>query len=370
LSTGTDTRPAPRPAKGGDGSLPSRQTATAAQRPPALPAEAPSPVPSAIVTDDRGLVCAVSAHLDQLGLDTSPERIGRHWTELFPAFRRLPAYPGSGDDDFVVLIESTRTAFRVTRIQLRGGEDGDAGALLLLRPVEQAGCEAGLMCSLSTLSQIASKVAHEINNPLTTISGWMQIFLADAGPEDPIREQFASIQEELDRISRIVERLVDFAQHPKSETELLDLNELVRNITAFLAYQMQHANVAMETDLSPLVGVVEGNPSELKQVFLNLMLNARHAMPEGGWLRVTTRVSPDGANAEVRFIDTGHGVPAEVQDRVFELHFTTRGDEGGNGIGLALSRGIVERVKGQLELEATSPDGTTFLVRLPLSRTS
>lgn len=359
---GTDTRPAPQALR-----------SSAADE----TAEAPSPVPSAIVTDDRGLVCAVSAHLDQLGLDTSPERIGRHWTELFPAFRRLPAYPGSGDDDFVVLVESTRSAFRVTRIALRGGEDGDAGGpagvpagVLLLRPVEQAGCETGLLCSLSTLSQVASRVAHEINNPLTTISGWMQIFLADAGPDDPIREQFASIQEELDRISRIVEGLVDFAQQPKSETELLDVNELVRNITAFLAYQMKHANVTIETDLSPRVGVVDGNTGELKQVFLNLLLNARHAMPEGGRLRVTTAVSPDAASAEVRFIDTGHGIPAEVRDRVFEPYFTTRGGEGGNGIGLALSRGMVRKLNGELDIEATSPAGTTFLVRLPLSRTS
>ena len=336
--------------------------------PQALGTEETGPTLAAIVTDDRGLVCALSSHLAELGLDASPQRIGRHWTELFPSFRRLPAYPGNGDDEFVVIIESTRMAFRVTRLPLLGGEENHGGALLLLRLVEQGNGESGeSSCHLATLSQVAASVAHEINNPLTTISGWMQIFLADAGPDDAIREQFASIQEELDRISRIVDKLLDFAQKPGSEIELLDVNGLVRSITSFVEYQMKHANVTVATDLSPRVGVVEGSRSELKQVFLNLMLNARQAMPEGGRLRVATSLAPEGGLAEIRFEDTGHGVPPEAMDRLFEPYFTTRAEEGGNGIGLALSRGIVRKMQGELELESTSAAGSTFLVRLPLA---
>ena len=322
--------------------------------------------PAAIVTDHRGLVCALSAHLAELGLDASPERIGRHWTELFPSFRRLPAHPGSDDDDFVVIIESTRTAFRITRVPLAGGDD-EAGALLLLRPVEHDTGNGGDAYHLATLSELAASVAHEINNPLTTISGWVQIFLAEANTDDPIHEQLASIQEELDRIARIVDKLLAFAQKPGSETELLDANELIRSVASFLEYPMMNANVVIETALSPRVGAVEGNRGELKQVFLNLMLNARQAMPGGGCLRAATCVSSDGAEAEIRFGDTGHGIPPDAVERIFDPYFTTRGDEGGSGIGLAVSRDIVQKMRGELELESTSDAGSSFLIRLPLA---
>jgi len=327
--------------------------------------DAAGPVLAAIVTDGRGLVCAMSSHLADLGLDASAGRIGRHWTELLPNFRRLPTHPGSGDDDFVVILESTRVAFRITRYPLTSDEEG--GALLLLHPVEQPGADDGQAEHVAALSEVAADVAHEINNPLTTISGWIQIFVAEASADDPIREQFASIQEELDRISTIVDRLLDFAQVPSSDTELLDVNELVRSVASFLEYQMKNANVEVQTSLCPHPCAVEGNRSQLKQVFLNLLRNARQAMPEGGRLRLLTSRDDDRACAEVRFRDAGHGVPEEAVDRLFEPGFTTRADAGGRGLGLDISRKIVRKMRGELELESTSGEGSTFLIRLPLA---
>jgi signal transduction histidine kinase len=318
-----------------------------------------------IATDDRGLICSYSSNVNELGLDASPERVGRHWTELFPSFRRLPTHPGSGEDDFVVVIETTRSAFRVTRCPLVGGEGTEGGAFYVLRAFDQAEEDGADAYRLALLSELAAGVAHEINNPLTTISGWMQIFLAEAREDDPIREQFASIQEELDRIARIVDKLLAFARRPTTETELLDVNELVRSVVSFLEYQMLNANVRVETCLSSQVPLVDGNPRELKQVLLNLMLNARQAMTGGGTLRVGTRPTADGCSAEMRFEDTGHGVAPEVRDRLFEPFFTTRAEEGGTGLGLSVSRDIVCKMGGELELEATSPDGSTFSIRLP-----
>jgi signal transduction histidine kinase len=319
-----------------------------------------------IATDDRGLVTSFSANLGDLGLDAAPERLGRHWSELLPSFRRLSSRPGSGDDDFVVIVESTRTAFRVTRVPFVGAEGTEEGAFLVLRAFDQADGDTNAN-QLGTLSELAAGVAHEINNPLTTISGWMQIFLADAREDDPIRSQFSSIQEELDRIARIVDKLLAFAQKPSAEFELVDANETIRNVASFLEYQMLHANVQLKAELAPCVSCIEGNPSELKQVLLNLLLNARQAMPEGGRLRITTCPSADGAFAEIRVEDTGRGVPAEIQGQLFEPYFTTRREDGGTGLGLSVSREIIRRMKGELELESTSPAGSTFLIRLPVA---
>jgi signal transduction histidine kinase len=334
---------------------------------PTIGVEAVGQLLGIIATDDRGLICSYSSNLGELGLDASPERVGRHWTELFPSFRRLPAHPGSGEDDFVVMIEPTRSAFRVTRCPLVSSEGAEGGAFYVLRVFEEVEEDGADAYHLGLLSELAAGVAHEINNPLTTISGWMQIFLAEAKEDDPIRQQFSSIQEELDRIARIVDKLLAFARRPSTESELLDVNEFVRNVVSFLEYQMLNANVRVETSLSPDVPVIDGNPSELKQVFLNLMVNARQAMLGGGALRLSTRPAADGRSAELRFEDTGHGVAPEARDRLFEPYFTTRAEEGGTGLGLSVSRDIVRRMGGDLELEATSPAGSTFLIRLPVA---
>jgi len=336
---------------------------------PSTPALSTDAVPHAvgiIATDDRGLVTSFSANLADLGLDGAPERLGRHWTELFPRFRRLSSRPGSGDDDIVVVVEATRTAFRVTRIPFLGAEGAEEGAFLVLRPFDQADGDTNAN-QLATLSELAAGVAHEINNPLTTISGWMQIFLADAREDDPIRSQFASIQEELDRIARIVDKLLVFAQKPSAEVELVDSNETIRNVASFLEHQMLNANVQVTLELAPCVSCIEGNPSELKQVLLNLLLNARQAMSEGGQVRITTCPSADGGFVEIRVEDSGHGVPAEIQGQLFQPYFTTRREEGGTGLGLSVSREIIRRMKGDLELESTSPAGSTFLIRLPVA---
>jgi len=322
-----------------------------------------------VVTDDRGLVLSFSSNLEELGLDASRERLGRHWTEIFPSYRRVPT-PGEHDEEFVVMIEHSRRAFRVQQRPVVGSGHGAGGSFLVLRPFEERNGDKGEINHLTLLNELAAGVAHEINNPLTTISGWMQMFAADAEQDDPAREQFASIQEELDRIARIVDKLLVFAQRPVSEVEMLDVNELIRNVVSFLEYRMRNADVMLETKLSPAVPAIAARAGELKQVFLNLAINARQAMPSGGKLRVSTWVSTDGSWVEVRFRDTGHGIAEEVIDRLFEPHVTTRSAEGGSGLGLSVSREIIGNMGGTLEVESTSPSGTVFLLRLPVGTTT
>ena len=331
-------------------------------------ARLPGQALAAVVTDDRGLVCAVSPQLAEMGLDVSRERIGRHWSELLPSFRRLPVSPGSGDDDFVVFLESDRSAFRITRFALLDGAAGDGGALLLVRPVAlDADGKDVAVRYLGLLSRVTERVGHEINNALTTITGWTEMLLADAQPGEPVHAPLCTIAEELGRIKEIACTLVEFGKEPGAETEMLQVNDLVRTVVEFLRLQAKEAGVAVATELAPDVGVVQGNSGRLKQAFLNLLLNALAAMPDGGELRVATRLSDDGGQAEIRFSDTGHGIPPEAVPRIFDTHFTTRADRGGTGIGLALSRDFVRNMAGELALESTSSAGSTFVIRLPMA---
>ena len=320
-----------------------------------------------IITDERGLVAGFSPNLKELGLEATPDRVGRHWTELFPSYRRVPTRFG-GEDDFIVMLETSRKAFRVERRLLVGNGDCRRSACLLLRPFERTEPLGGELSYWAVLNNLAASVAHEINNPLTIISGWIQMMLADARQDDPAREQIESVQEELDRIARIVDKLMVFAQKPRAEIGPLDVNELVRNTIAFTEFEMRNANVTVEMRLSPDVAAVEGNAGELKQVFLNLAVNARQAMPDGGVLRVTTDVSQDGALVETRFADTGHGVAPEICDRLFQPNVTTRAAQGGCGLGLSVSRDIMQRMGGNIQLESTSPSGSVFLLALPVAK--
>jgi len=318
-----------------------------------------------IVTDERGLVSCFSSDLEGMGLDVSPERIGRHWSELFPSFRRVPTSAGD-DGDLVVILERSRRAFRVAKRPVVGVNGMRGGEMLFVRPFEDSGHEAVNVNQLAILSELAADVAHEINNPLTTISGWMQIFLTDATGDEPPRKEIESIQEELERIAKIVDRLLVFAQQPGTDVQLVDVNELLRSVVAFVQHQMRNAGVRVHSSLSPSVPAIEANPGQLKQVFYNLTVNARQAMCGGGELRVSTRPTGDASWVEVRFEDTGHGVAEDVRHRLFEPRFTTREAEGGNGLGLSVSRDIVRGIGGELDLESSSAAGSVFLVRLPV----
>jgi signal transduction histidine kinase len=196
------------------------------------------------------------------------------------------------------------------------------------------------------------------------------MLLSDATPGTAAHDALTTIDEEIRRITGLANTLVAFGRETGEPGEPFFVNDLVRTVAAFFGIQVKHAKVTLETDLSPEVGAVEGHRERLKQVFLNLMLNALAAMDEGDTLRVATRPSEDGETVEIRFRDTGHGIAEGDVPRIFDVHFTTRADQGGTGIGLALSRDYVRQMNGELELEETSPAGTTFLVRLPLARTA
>jgi len=217
---------------------------------------------------------------------------------------------------------------------------------------------------LAATGRLAASLAHEINNPLQAVIGCLDLVegeLAEGG--DPAR-YLAVAQRELDRAARVVSQLRGI--HSRStigERELADVNALVRQMLLVAAGHCKRHKVEVDwcgTDSLPPVSVV---PDQLKQVFLNLVLNAVDAMPDGGQLKVSTARTgtPDGI--EVRLADTGFGISAEDLPRLFEPFYTTRSD--GLGLGLYVSRSIVEQHGGRIEIESTVGEGTICTVWLP-----
>ncbi|MCM0083711.1 cache domain-containing protein [Geomonas sp. Red32] len=222
--------------------------------------------------------------------------------------------------------------------------------------------QQGKMASLGVLS---SGVAHEINNPLGVILGYAAYLEGKLTPEDPNYKYIHEIKRESKRCKKIVQDLLSYARTPKPVLEQTDINALLGQIVDFAANHtdMHHVTVQKEFDLSLPEVMVDGD--QLRQVAINLILNAGAAMQKGGRLVVSTGMTEDGAVC-LKFSDNGAGIPQENIEKIFEPFFTTKVK--GTGLGLAITRQIVEQHHGKIGIDSEIGVGTTVIVRLPVNR--
>jgi PAS domain S-box-containing protein len=233
---------------------------------------------------------------------------------------------------------------------------------------ERRRMEAELLQSskMASLGVMAGGIAHELRNPLAIINAAAQL-LVDRPHDERLRaEAVERIRSSVQRASLIIENLLRFA-HPSTEhREDIDVNVLVEETLGLLASRMTQQGVNVQRDLQPGLPGIQANRSLLQQVFTNILVNACNAMPQGGALAVATRAHAAG-QVEIRFADTGCGIPPENLSRIFDPFFTTMPVGQGAGLGLAISYAIVQRHQGAIEVESEVGKGTTFTVRLPVS---
>jgi PAS domain S-box-containing protein len=217
---------------------------------------------------------------------------------------------------------------------------------------------------LSALGEFVSGVAHEINNPLQSIIGSLELAL-DQPIEQPLRGDVERARFEAGRAGRIVRNLLRFVRQAPNERLLLDLNEIVKATMGVRAYELEMAGIQIREEYAPLLPLVLANREEIQQVILNLVMNAQQAMSNPAAPRVlSVRTFMTGADAVVEIRDTGPGIPRELAGRIFEPFFTTKSAGAGPGLGLSLSLGIVNAHQGQLELVPVVSGGC-FRLTLP-----
>jgi two-component system NtrC family sensor kinase len=217
---------------------------------------------------------------------------------------------------------------------------------------------------LAAAGQLVSGVAHELNNPLQSVVGFAELLL-DGERRPEVRGDLEQIHSEANRAAKIVRNLLAFVRRSSSERAPANLNELVQSAVALRAYEFGVANIQLEAHYAEVVPPVLVNREEIKQVLLNLLLNAEHAMKANqghGHLRVQTMISNAGVTVEVH--DNGPGVPAAVAGRIFEPFYSTKEVGEGTGLGLSIALGIVEAHGGTLVL-ADSTAGACFRLTLP-----
>jgi len=211
--------------------------------------------------------------------------------------------------------------------------------------------------NLATVGRLAATLAHEINNPLGIIKNYLTL-LSREGKHNP--ETIEVVKEEVDRIGKIVRQLLDLSRpisEPKSPT---DTNRLIRETSSILKEQLLQDEISLEEDLSP-ISLVKASPGQLKQVFLNLITNAKEAMPQGGRLKISTRM--ENNFVEVTFSDTGKGIKEKDMEALFQPFYTTK--KNGMGLGLSICQEIIRNHGGEILVKGGKEGGAMFTIRLP-----
>ncbi|MDY6972151.1 MAG: ATP-binding protein [Thermodesulfobacteriota bacterium] len=228
---------------------------------------------------------------------------------------------------------------------------------------------------LAAIGQLAAGLAHEVGTPLNVISGTAEYLMKDMNKSDPKYDDLETIESQANRIIKSLQLFLQSARFQEPELGSVSINDLIDGVLHLTRRQISDGNISVVTELSPDLPFVRGDPAQLQQVFLNIIMNAIHAMESGGELGVNTRLLPQGSISfidsplvEIAISDTGDGIFEENLSKLFDPFFTTKDMGKGTGLGLTVSHRIVENHHGIIEVESQVGKGTTFLVKLPVGK--
>jgi PAS domain S-box-containing protein len=278
------------------------------------------------------------------------------------------------------LIGGRLRTVRVVKTPVKDAAGANAGVLGIFWDVtEQRDLEAQLRQAqkMEAVGRLAGGVAHDFNNLLTAVLGNASLLQQDLPAGDPKRDWARAIEVAAQRAAGLTRQLLGFARQTVLRPQPVDLNGVVAEVVGLLRYTID-PRIRLEAHAAADLGAVEGDPGQLHQVLVNLCLNARDAMPDGGLLRLETEgvhfaagderlpyPAAPGDYAVLRVRDTGHGIPAQVLPRIYDPFFTTKEPGKGSGLGLAMVYGIVQQHRGWIACESTEGQGTCFAFYLP-----
>jgi len=218
---------------------------------------------------------------------------------------------------------------------------------------------------MAAFGQLGAGIAHEVKNPLAGILASAQISKMEVDPETQVYKDLGLIEKETKRCKTIIDNLLKFARQEKAIKTTVRINTVIEDAIAIINHQLELNKVKLGTQLEPDLPPVHGNPNQLQQVFMNMMINAQQAMDgKPGSLTVTSRRAAD--NIEIVFADTGPGISEEARQKLFEPFFTTKPAGKGTGLGLSVSFGLIEDHGGEVVVESEVGQGATFIVSLPV----
>ncbi len=236
--------------------------------------------------------------------------------------------------------------------------------LLMERKLKETHLQLASSEKLASLGKLAAGIAHEINNPLGGILIYASLLIEDLPEDDPRRQDLTRIVQEAGRCKEIVKSLLEFARQSEPKMEPVDINRAITDGLFFLENQALFHNIQIVKNLDPALPFARGNGSQLKQVFMNITVNAAEAMHGSGTLTISTAFSSERKIITIEFADTGEGIPEENLSRIFDPFFTTKDVGKGTGLGLSTAYGIIEGHGSKIDVKSKIGEGTIFTIEL------
>jgi len=218
---------------------------------------------------------------------------------------------------------------------------------------------------LAALGEVVAGVAHEVKNPITAIKGFIQLIEEDMKEKDPKLEYTGIAISEVNRLDKIVEQLLYYARPSDSRKILVDINQILESVLPLVNFKIQKGSFRILKNFQKDIPLIMVDEEQIKQVFLNLIINSTQAMDKGDMISISTGISSDLKNVKIQIEDTGRGISKENLNKLFNPFFTTRSD--GTGLGLAVSHRIMELHKGEIKVESEPLKGTLFTLLLPIA---
>jgi signal transduction histidine kinase len=219
---------------------------------------------------------------------------------------------------------------------------------------------------MAELGRLAVGMVHELNTPLSVIVSAAQMVLREEGLSESVKEMVARIDVEAQRLSQFTKGLLSFSRKEDGAVAEADVNQVLRDVMSFLKYDAQKRSVAVVEEMTYDLPAVAADSNRLKQIFINLVMNALQVMENGGSLLLKTTMADD-REVEVEIADTGCGIPQEKLARIFDPFYTTKAAGEGTGLGLYITKSLVELLGGRISVRSEMGEGTAFMVRLPLA---
>jgi len=217
---------------------------------------------------------------------------------------------------------------------------------------------------LAAMGRLTSQIAHELNNPIYGIMNTLELLKTEISPESKRRRILDLSLSEIQRLSEMLRNMLSFSKPEEEKRRPIKIDELIEGILLMMEKQMRESNIQVETSFDPDIPEIMASTNQMRQVMLNLIKNAKEAMPKGGNLFI--RTGKEDNRVLIHIQDTGMGIPEEIRDKIFEAFFTTKQKVKGVGLGLSVCYGIIKDHGGEIKVESEEGKGTTFVISLPI----
>lgn len=332
-----------------------------------------------LAMDPGGRITSCNRTFEALYGTTRQQVVGLQVEKLLPPDVITSIHKASGKADwgsvsspaniFKLSLENksgSRLIVNLSLIPMQAPLGGASGALIVMDNItEKVQLEDQLLQAekLSSIGLLAAGIAHEVNTPIAGISSYTQMLLKETPESDRRKPILEKIEKQTFRAAEIVNGLLNFSRLNSADFKDLDINQLIEDSLALLIHQLELNNIRVESRFDPSLPPVYGNIGKLQQVFVNLFLNARDAMPSGGEIAVQTGMNESMITVDIS--DTGMGIAEDNIRRIFDPFFTTKSIGKGTGLGLAVTYGIIQEHGGGIFVDSGSGRGTRFRVKLP-----